>query len=375
MSYRGMPTQTLTKVQIFGRVGYENIQSHPNPLIRRHFVPRFGYCNLDTVRIGLACFRVRVGRFSRVGRESKSSPPSSSSPVPPPHHRPEVQKVTHSHKDPSLVLHVGFSLSGSTVAANRGLAEEVRLVFSVATEESDIFGQQSLTGDFMIPDRFLQAQRSSFPRCSSSLRSLKMEKENFWCQKLLSGWFIHHRHCKSEVIPRHNYDGGRKKTQTGARFPFMVLEPIFVGVRCPLREQGVRLWSSDRYLWEQGAHYGSKVPVYGLGPIFVGVSLSGEGGMPWKVDEGEGKGRLQPEGGGQGEICSRRWAEVRGECLAGGGRRRRRENGGWRAATVAGGRRVDGWTGRRSRGGDGGRGEGGRRRREEEEQVPPPLTR
>nr|GMD81209.1 hypothetical protein Iba_chr13eCG9380 [Ipomoea batatas] len=40
----------------------------------------------------------------------------------------------------------------------------------------------------------------------------------------------------------------------------MVLGPIFVGVRCPLREQGTRLWSSDRSLWEQGAHYGSKVP-------------------------------------------------------------------------------------------------------------------
>nr|GMD47279.1 hypothetical protein Iba_chr10eCG11380 [Ipomoea batatas] len=55
----------------------------------------------------------------------------------------------------------------------------------------------------------------------------------------------------------------------------MVLGPIFVGVRCPLREQGARysprtdlcgskvpttgvrcpLWSSNRFLWEQGAHY------------------------------------------------------------------------------------------------------------------------
>nr|GMC51124.1 hypothetical protein Iba_chr01cCG3280 [Ipomoea batatas] len=49
------------------------------------------------------------------------------------------------------------------------------------------------------------------------------------------------------------------RNSRGARRPFMVLEPIFVGVRCPLREQGARLWFSDQSLWEQGAHYGSKV--------------------------------------------------------------------------------------------------------------------
>nr|GME21524.1 hypothetical protein Iba_scaffold28120CG0010 [Ipomoea batatas] len=87
---------------------------------------------------------------------------------------------------------------------------------------------------------------------------------------------------------------GSKVPTTGARCPFIVLGPIFVGVRCPfmvlglifvrvrclLREQGARygprtdlcgsnvpttgarcpLWSSNRSLWEQGAHYGSKVP-------------------------------------------------------------------------------------------------------------------
>nr|GMD19206.1 hypothetical protein Iba_chr07eCG6040 [Ipomoea batatas] len=59
----------------------------------------------------------------------------------------------------------------------------------------------------------------------------------------------------------------------------MILGPIFVGARCPLREQGVRLWSSDRSLWEQGAYYGSKVPVYGPWTDLCGSKVPVYG--PW----------------------------------------------------------------------------------------------
>nr|GMC58038.1 predicted protein [Ipomoea batatas] len=70
--------------------------------------------------------------------------------------------------------------------------------------------------------------------------------------------------------PRTNFCGSKVPT-TGARCPFMVLRPIFVGARCPLREQGARYGPRTDFCGSKVPTTGARCPFMVLGPIFVGV--------------------------------------------------------------------------------------------------------